>query len=63
MAVDKSHRPDVRTAAELSRLRERQLAEDPVAADASQRFPTERVSKLDDPEDCRRRRALRQAGL
>jgi hypothetical protein len=63
MAVDKSHRPDVRTSAELARLLERQSTDDPVALDNSQRFPTDRVRNLDDAADRRRRRALRQAGL
>jgi hypothetical protein len=63
MAADKSYRPDVRTSAELARLLERQTAEDPVALDNSQRFPTQRVLNLDDADDRRRRRALRQAGL
>jgi hypothetical protein len=62
MAVDKSHRPDVRTSAELTRLRERQHSDDPAALDNSQRFPTERVADLDDAGDRRRRRALRHAG-
>jgi hypothetical protein len=62
MAVDKSHRPDARTSAELLRLLERQNADDPVALDNSQRFPTDPVLDLDDAADRRRRRALRQAG-
>jgi hypothetical protein len=63
MAVDKSHRPDVRTSAELARLLERQNSDDPAALDNSQRFPTDRVLNLDDADDRRRRRALRQSGL
>jgi hypothetical protein len=62
MAVDKSHRPDVRTSAELVRLLKRQSADDPVALDNSQRFPTDHVLNLDDADDRRRRRAERQAG-
>jgi hypothetical protein len=62
MAVDKSHRPDVRTTAELARLLARQQSDDPAALDNSQRFPTERVADLDDGDDRRRRRALRHAG-
>lgn len=63
MAVDKSHRPDVRTSAELARLLERQSSDDPAALDNSQRFPTDRVANLDDAADRRRRRAQRHAGL
>lgn len=63
MAVDKSYRPDARTSAELARLLKRQTADDLVALDNSQRFPTDRVVDLDDAEDRRRRRALRHAGL
>lgn len=63
MAVDRSHRPEVRTSAELTRLLARQTSDDPVALDNSQRFPTDRVANLDDADDRRRRRALRQAGL
>jgi hypothetical protein len=63
MAVEKSYRPDMRTAAELARLLERQHSDDPVAADADQRFPTEKAMRLDDPAESRRRRARRQAGL
>lgn len=63
MAADKSYRPDVRTSAELARLQERQRSDDPAAIDNSQRFPTDRVLSLDDADDRRRRRALRQAGL
>jgi hypothetical protein len=63
MAVEKSYRPDMRTSAELARLLARQHSDDPVAADADQRFPTEKATRLDDPEEARRRRARRQAGL
>jgi hypothetical protein len=63
MAVDKSHRPDVRTSAELLRLLERQNADDPVALDNSQRFPTDQVADLNDADDRRRRRQQRHAGL
>lgn len=63
MAVDRSHRPDARTSAELLRLLERQTADDPVWLDGSQRFPTESVANLDDADDRRRRRAQRHAGL
>jgi hypothetical protein len=63
MAADKSHRPDMRTSAELVRLLARQHSDDPAAEDSAQRFPTENVARLNDPADCRRRRALRQAGL
>jgi hypothetical protein len=62
MAVDKSHRPDVRTSAELARLLKRQTSDDPAALDNSQRFPMDRVKDLDDEDDRRRRRALRQSG-
>ena len=62
-AADRSHRPEARTSAELARMLARQTADDPVALDNSQRFPTHRVANLDDADDRRCRRAQRQAGL